>query len=208
MPSLANYRIYDVAEPCNYQGEKLVEAMKKVIDEKLSGNGREFNLHGCCVGPAGLACILENWSDQLVKIKRLNLGGNKIGDEGAALLAQSECFSKLQWLELGGNDINAEGIKALIKSPVLKKLKTLNLYRNWLKDEGAKFIASENELEKLEEMDLAQNEICDEGVIALSVSKKLPNIVAMTLDNNFFTREGREEARLGSTFKRLKALNL
>jgi Ran GTPase-activating protein (RanGAP) involved in mRNA processing and transport len=87
-------------------------------------------------------------------------------------------------------------------------LKTLNLYRNYLKDDGAKVLAEENELEKIEEMDLAQNEIGDEGYIALSISSRFPNLVALYLDNNFGTREGRESARQGPTFKKLQSLNL
>jgi hypothetical protein len=57
-------------------------------------------------------------------------------------------------------------------------------------------------------MDLAQNEIGDEGYIALSTSSRFPNLVALYLDNNFGTREGRESARQGPTFKKLQSLNL
>jgi len=68
--------------------------------------------------------------ERLSSLKRLNLGGNRIGDEGAKLLAESPIFSKLQWRELGGNDLGPEGIRAICRSTTLKKLKTLNVYRN------------------------------------------------------------------------------
>ncbi len=208
MPSLSGYRIYDSAEPCNYTGEKLLEAMQKVVADHLTPDGRELNLKGCCVGINGLSVILEDERLQTGKLRRVNLGGNKVGDAGADLLARCELFAKVNWLEMGGNDLGPEGVRALVKSPHLKKLKTLNFYRNWLKDEGAIVLAEENELEKLEEMDLAQNEIGDAGVIALSKSKCLPNLVALYMDNNFASREGRETAKAGPAFRKLQSLNL
>ena len=208
MPSLSGYKIYDTAEPCNYTGQKLIDAMTKVVTDHLSPDGKELNLKGCCVGVNGLNVIIEDERIRAGNLRRINLGGNKIGDAGAELLARTEWVSKVNWLELGGNDLGPEGIRAIIRSPHLKKLKTLNLYRNWLRDEGAVILAEENELKKLEEMDLAQNEIGDTGLLALSRSRKFPNLVALYLDNNFGTREGREKARSGPTFAKLQSLNL
>ncbi|MCA9482407.1 MAG: hypothetical protein KC553_01600 [Nitrospina sp.] len=208
MPSLSGYRIYDTAEPCNYTGQKLIDAMKKVIDDHLLDSGKELNLKGCCVGINGLGVILDDERIQAGDLRRVNLGGNKIGDAGADLLARCEAMSKVKWLEMGGNDLGPEGLRALIKSPHLRKLKTLNLYRNFIRDEGATLLAEENELDKLEDMDIAQNEIGDPGLLALANSKALPNLVALYLDNNFATREGRETARHGSLFSKLESLNL
>ncbi|MFQ5482146.1 MAG: hypothetical protein ACE5ER_05255 [Nitrospinaceae bacterium] len=208
MPSLGGYRIYDSTEPCNYTGQKLIDVMRQAVTDHLSANGRELNLKGCCVGVNGLVVISEDERIQSGSLKRLNLGGNKIGDAGVDLLARCEVFSKLKWLELGGNDLGPNGIRTLIKAPFMKRLKTLNLYRNWLKDEGAIILAEENELAQVEEMDLAQNEISDAGVIALSQSNRFPNLVAVYLDNNFATREARETARAGPNFAKLQSLNL
>lgn len=208
MPSLGGYRIYDTAEPCNYTGQKLIDAMLKVVTDHLSADGRELNLRGCCVGINGLSAICEDERIRSGNLRRLNFGGNKIGNAGAHLLARYEFFSKVNWLELGGNDLGAEGTRALIKSPNLKKLKTINLYRNGIKDEGAQILAEENELDRLEELDLAQNEIGDPGLLALSQSKRFPNLVAVYIDNNFASREGRESARIGPNFAKLQSLNL
>ncbi|QPJ61224.1 MAG: hypothetical protein G3M70_04695 [Candidatus Nitronauta litoralis] len=208
MPSLSGYRIYDTAEPCNYTGQKLIDAMKKIVDDHLIDNGKELNLRGCCVGANGLSVILEDKRIQEADLRRVNMGGNKIGDAGADLLARCEAMAKVKWLEMGGNDLGPEGVRALIRSPHLSKLKTLNFYRNWIRDDGAIILAEENELEKLEDLDLAQNEIGDPGMLALSNSKRLPNLVAISMDNNFGTREGREQARVGSLFSKLESLNL
>jgi len=207
MPSISHFKIYQPAEPCNLTGEKLRETMDRIVQERLSENGREFDIKGFCVGSNGMEIFADD--ERLAKVKRMNLGGNRIGDKGAKILAESVTFSKLQWLELGGNDIGVEGIKALANaSTVLGKLKTLNLYRNSLKDAGAKIFAKENKLVNLEDIDLAQNEIGDEGLIALSESKAFPHLVAIYLDNNFTSEEVREEARYGSNFKKLQSINL
>ena len=75
MPSLSGIKIYDMDEPCNYTGQKLIEAMTKVVDDRLSENQRELDLKGCCVGINGLQVIGED--PRIVNIKRLNLGGQQ-----------------------------------------------------------------------------------------------------------------------------------
>ena len=146
--------------------------------------------------------------ERLANVKRLNLGGNKIGDVGAQLLAEALVFSKLGWLELGGNDIGPEGIDVLVKTATFKKLKTLNLYRNYLKDLGVRIWAEENCLTDLEEIDLALNEIGDTGLLALAHSKKFPNLASLCIDNNFTSRDAKEIAKQTPNFKKLQSLNL
>ena len=206
MPSISHFQIYKPAEPCSLTGENLKLTMNKIVSERLSANGREFDLKGYCIGCNGMTFFSQD--ERLSKLKRLNLGGNRIGDEGAKLLAESPIFSKLQWLELGGNDLGSEGIRAICRSTILTKLKTLNLYRNSIKDEGAKVFAKENRLSQLEELDLAQNEIGDGGLMALALSKGFPNLVAVYMDNNFASVEAKEEAKVGLNFSKLESLNL
>ncbi|SVB39616.1 uncharacterized protein METZ01_LOCUS192470, partial [marine metagenome] len=136
MPSISHFQIYKPAEPCSLVGEGLRQTMDKIVSERLSANGREFDLKGYCVGCNGMTIFSQD--ERLSNLKRLNLGGNRIGDEGAKLLAESPIFSKLQWLELGGNDLGPAGLRVISRSTILTKLKTLNLYRNLIKDEGVK----------------------------------------------------------------------
>ena len=206
MPSISHFQIYKPAEPCGLTGEELKQTMEKIVLERLSSNGREFDLKGYCVGSNGMSIFSKD--ERLSNLKRLNLGGNRIGDEGAKLLAESPIFSKLQWLELGGSDLGPEGIRAICRSTTLKKLKTLNVYRNLIKNEGARFLAKENCLSQLEELDLAQNEIGDEGLMALAISKLFPNLVAFYIDNNFASAEAKEDAKNCPNFHKLESLNL
>lgn len=206
MPSISHFDIYKPAKPCELTGETLQQTMDKIVVERLSPNGREFDLKGYCVGLNGMTIFTRD--ERLINVKRLNLGGNRIGDQGVKLLAASPIFAKLQWLELGGNDLGPEGVRAICQSTTLTKLKTLNLYRNLIKDEGVKFLARENRLSQLEELDLAQNEIGDDGVMALGVSKMFPNLVAVYMDNNYASAEAKEDARACPNFRKLESLNL
>ena len=58
----------------------------------------------------------------LGKLKKLNLNFNKIGDEGALAIAQSQKFVNLESLKLGQNKIGTEGAQALNKSKILQNL--------------------------------------------------------------------------------------
>ena len=80
MPSITHFDIYKPAEPCSLTGEKLHQTMNKVILECLSKDGRELNLKGYCIGPNGISVLSVD--QRLSKVKRLNLGGNRIGDTG------------------------------------------------------------------------------------------------------------------------------
>ena len=91
MPSISHFNIYKPADPCTLTGEKLRETMDKIVSEALSPNGSEFNLKGYCIGLNGMGFFVDD--ERLSKVKRLNLGGNRIGDDGAKLLAGSTIFS-------------------------------------------------------------------------------------------------------------------
>ena len=54
MPSISHFQIYKTAEPCNLTGENLKQTMEKIILERLSSNGKEFDLKGYCVGSNGM----------------------------------------------------------------------------------------------------------------------------------------------------------
>lgn len=63
----------------------------------------------------------------LTRLTRLELRHTGIGAEGTAVLAQSEALSNLRSLDLTGNDIGDQGVRALIHSPHLGKLQQLRV---------------------------------------------------------------------------------
>jgi small GTP-binding protein len=104
---------------------------------------------------------------ELTQLTTLNLGGNQIGDAGAAALA---ALTQLTTLNLWGNQIGAEGAAALA---ALTQLTTLNLGGNQIGDAGATALAA---LTQLTSLDLRGNEIGAEGAAALAALTQLTTL--------------------------------
>ena len=65
----------------------------------------------------------------LTKIEYLNLVDNRVGDEGALAIANSDNLGNLTYLHLGGNRVKSEEAKAALKnSPKLSKLEKLKVF--------------------------------------------------------------------------------
>ena len=75
----------------------------------------------------------------LPKLKRLELGGSDIGDEGCKVLAE-HLPTSLKVLNLNGNQIGNEGCKALAEH-LPTSLEELFLYNNQIGDEGCTAMA-------------------------------------------------------------------
>ncbi|MBT5377092.1 MAG: hypothetical protein HOL15_09790, partial [Nitrospinaceae bacterium] len=68
-------------------------------------------------------------SSVLTKVKYLNLVDNKVGDEGALAIADSDNLCNLTYLHLGGNRVKSEEAKAALKnSSKLNKLEKLKVF--------------------------------------------------------------------------------
>ncbi|KAH3759047.1 Protein NLRC3 [Pelomyxa schiedti] len=145
--------------------------------------------------------------------KLLDINGRRIGDEGAAIIAQALSSNKsLVSLNMAGNDIGDEG--AAIISRALssnKSLVSLNLYGNNVGDEGATSIAQALSSNKsLVSLNMAGNNIGDEGAAsiaqALSSNKSL---VSLNLYSNNIGDEGAASiAQALSSNESLVSLNL
>lgn len=68
MPSITHFEIYRPAEPCNLVGDKLREAMDRVIKDRLSANGREFDVKGFCIGRNGITLFAEDEAWQMSSV--------------------------------------------------------------------------------------------------------------------------------------------
>ena len=65
----------------------------------------------------------------LTKVNYLNLVDNRVGDEGALAIANSDNLSNLTYLHLGGNRIKSEEAKSALKnSSKLTKLEKLKIF--------------------------------------------------------------------------------
>ena len=99
---------------------------------------RALNLSGNELGVRGVQHLVGEAPERAscLQVRRLNLGYNAIGSEGALMLAKSECFPHLEQLELWGNQIDDEGAFALVTSPNFPRLRRLAIRTNAISMEG------------------------------------------------------------------------
>lgn len=86
----------------------------------------------------------------LLKLRKLDLHGNEIGDKGAALLAGCSNLASLTHLFLSENQIGLPGAQALADSPYLGNLRVLVLHRNPIGNSGALALANSSRLKQTE----------------------------------------------------------
>jgi uncharacterized protein (TIGR02996 family) len=102
----------------------------------------------------------------LVGLVSLDLAGNGINDEGAAVLAAAN-LPRLRRLGLADNVLRAAGAEHLIHAPWMRHLRSLDLGRNILGPAGARLLAGAAHLTALTHLDLRLNGVRNEGARAL-----------------------------------------
>jgi uncharacterized protein (TIGR02996 family) len=165
-------------------------------------------LEGACLTEARehLPELLQR--THLANLTTLDLGGNKIGDEGAVALASSPHLAKLTSLDLNMNEIGDEGAVALASSRHLANLTTLGLYGNRIGAEGAKALAGSSHLANLATLDLRGNDIGDEGTEALAGSPHPANLTWLNLGRNGIGDEGAKALAGSPHLAKLTSLEL
>ncbi len=134
------------------------------------------------IGPQGADLLAK--STTLKKLRVLELRGCEIEEAGAIALAKSANLARLVGLNLGANMIGAGGAKALAASPHLKLLETLALDDNQLGAIGAQAVAGSPVLKRLTTLDLSRNDIGPEGAGALAKSANLARLTTLKLTDN------------------------
>ena len=118
----------------------------------------------------------------LVNLTSLDLSDNKIGDDGAHVIAAS--LTSLTSLSLNGNGIGAAGARAIAAS--ITGLTSLSLADNRIGDPGAVAIAAS--ITGLTALNLDGNRIGGEGARAIAAS--LTNLTSLSLRNNYIGSNG------------------
>lgn len=90
------------------------------------------------IGPTALLAVLSRPAGSIadVKIRKLNLSQNDLGDAGVRILARSPELTGLKVLDLTNCGIGDEGARALAPSPHLNQLVNLKLGNNPIGDPG------------------------------------------------------------------------
>lgn len=80
-------------------------------------------------GPA-FAELFRSPGFKITRLERLAVGVRRLGDAGAAVLADCPALAGLTLLDVTGNDLTDDGPLALLASPHLRNLEELNLSSN------------------------------------------------------------------------------
>ncbi|CAK0861047.1 unnamed protein product [Prorocentrum cordatum] len=142
----------------------------------------------------------------LPSLQALGFGSNRVGDEGAAALAEAlrapGALPSLQQLGLGGNRVGGEGAAAWRRPSgphgALPSLQALHLSGNRVGGEGAAALAealrAPGALPSLQALHLSGNLVGDEGAAALAEALRapgaLPSLQALGLGSNRVGDEG------------------
>ncbi|CAK8688529.1 unnamed protein product [Clavelina lepadiformis] len=133
----------------------------------------ELDISKCNISASGIKSISDAISKLPEPMKKLDLFGNNLGDDGASHI--STCLSKIEELDIGLCDISASGIKCISDaiSKLPQPMKKLNLWSNNLGDDGASHISTC--LSKIEELNIGLCDISASGIKCISDAiSKLP----------------------------------
>ncbi len=150
-------------------------------------------------------------SPVLSHIEALDLSRNQLGNEGAALLADSPHLGRLQALDPEPSTrIGWRGAGRLAASPLLQRLVALKLDDNHLGylDDGVRALLSSPAPMGLTTLSLRWNTIGPAGARMLAESPALPHLTALHLGNNAVGDEGRWQLAKAAGLNQLTELRL
>ncbi|CAK8688542.1 unnamed protein product [Clavelina lepadiformis] len=143
----------------------------------------ELHIGQCKISASGITSISNAISKLPEPMKKLDLYGNNLGDDGASHI--STCLSKIEELHIGECDISASGIKCI--SDAISKLPEpihyLDLSENKFGDAGVPFIMSC--LDKIEKLYMTDCNITEEGVHVIIERIKNCSNLPNTLEFNY-----------------------
>lgn len=99
----------------------------------------------------------------LKRLRFLDFSGNRIGDSGLRLLAESPCLAGVQGLNLTYCGVGDAGIMALAASPHLTGLRELYLEFNHCTDDGVEMLVTSAALAGLGDLFIGFNNITRAG---------------------------------------------
>ena len=141
-------------------------------------------------------------SENLVNVRKLDLWGNPLGDDGALVLSRAARLDALTSLGLASCKLTARGVDALSRAPFFPRLTRLELRYN----DGLGPLVGEALVrgESLVELSLGSNQIGDDGLAAIAGSPTMKNLETLELYGNDITERGVEVLVKSPHLARLK----
>lgn len=131
--------------------------------------------------PGGLETLLA--SESLAGVKRLALVRFDLQASQLRTLLRCPLFDSLTTLDLGLNRLGDEGLRALAKKSFRAGLTELDLRSNGIRDIGS-ILASGLSMDCLERLCLDANDLGDPGIAWLAASPRLGSLRELGLDSN------------------------
>lgn len=154
---LAKLEVLDLSN--NTIGDEGLEAL---VEASLWPKLRELRLVAAQITSRG-ACALAKAAKPFAALEVLDLGSNRIDDEGGQALAHSERLPALRRLELGANALGARGMAALVRAQSLRRLEFLGLVSNPLSPSEARALVQDLWQPSLRRVQLWWNSLGQEG---------------------------------------------
>lgn len=156
-----------------------VEHARALVDTGVIGRLVNLGLHGE-LGAEGARVLAQ--APELAAVRKLNLAGCRLGDDGVAALLDSPHLACTQ-LTLRENDIGDQGAQALAGAPALAGCRALFLARNQIGDEGVAALAGSVHLSGIEQLGVGGNEgITGKGMKHLLAPGLFPRMRRLELE--------------------------
>jgi uncharacterized protein (TIGR02996 family) len=169
----------------------VLDASRFLVEGEQLGDWLE---HGCWLSLRQADRHVEALADcsLLERVAALDLSGNRVGDDGLAVLMESPHLGRVRRLNLSSNRILPAGIDSLVGARSLGELVSLDLSYNRVGILGARSLGGGPGLSTVRSLNLSVCFIRDAGVQALAASPHLAHLTALQLDQG-------EEIGLGNS---------
>ena len=143
---------------------------------------RELRLQRTSISHVGLGSLLD--AGVAARLSSLALPDNRIGPDGATMLAAREDLGCLRALNLGRNHLLTIGAQQLAKARSLSGLQRLELEYNFIGARGALALSESTALTSLVDLGLAYNYVGDDGAAALGAATLAPQLTTLDVRSN------------------------
>ncbi len=179
----------------NAPGALSLARLTHLLDSRRLGKLSRLALVGQRLGDEGLALLAVQGGKALTGLECLIVEDDVITDHGVAPFADSKWGARLKELSLANNELRVDGAAALAESRSPGRLTWLSLGGNQLGNAGASVIAGSRRFGSLSSLSLPRNRIGAAGLDALLESKMLAGLTTLDLTGNPIGTAGRKRLR-------------
>lgn len=160
----------------------LTEEAVRSLGSSTIGVTHSISFSGNPIGDSGAYYLAS--AKMFATTEILYLAGTGVTEEGVKhLLGNETLLSSLRILDLSGNKLGDEGLAVLAKSAVTKNITHLYLDDTGCSDQGAIYLASAENFGSLEYLSLSGNQLSVEGRKALETSTSFANEIEIFIED-------------------------